>query len=49
MIFPLYRYDRSPAEVAALFDSVYISFYKGFGGLSGAMLLGSERFVQVYS
>ena len=36
-------YGRPPAEVAALFDSVYISFYKGLGGLSGAMLLGTLR------
>lgn len=38
-------YGRPPAEVAALFDSVYISFYKGLGGLSGAMLLGDAAFV----
>lgn len=38
-------YQRTPAEVAALFDSVYVSFYKGLGALSGAMLLGSARFV----
>jgi threonine aldolase len=38
-------YGRSYAEVAALFDSVYVSFYKGIGGLAGAMLTGSEDFV----
>jgi hypothetical protein len=27
-------YERSPAEVAALFDSVYVSFYKGIGALA---------------
>jgi threonine aldolase len=37
---PFYR--RSPAKIAALFDTVYVSFYKGLGGLTGAMLLGEE-------
>ncbi|MDF1799388.1 MAG: beta-eliminating lyase-related protein [Planctomycetota bacterium] len=36
---------RSLAEVAALFDSVYVSFYKDVGALSGAMLLGPRDFV----
>ena len=35
-------YGKSPAEVAALFDSVYVSFYKGLGGLAGACLAGPE-------
>lgn len=38
-------YGRSPAEVAAGFDSVYVSLYKGIGGLGGAMLLGSRAFI----
>ena len=38
-------YGRSYAEVAALFDTVYVSFYKGIGGISGAMLLGPKEFV----
>jgi hypothetical protein len=33
------------AEIAAGFDSVYVSLYKGIGGLGGAMLLGSRAFV----
>ena len=37
---PFYR--RPPAKVAELFDTVYVSFYKGLGGLTGAMLLGEE-------
>lgn len=37
--------DKSYAQIAALFDSVYVSFYKGVGGLSGAMLLGDEKFI----
>jgi threonine aldolase len=38
-------YGRSAAEIAAGFDSVYVSLYKGIGGLGGAMLLGSRSFV----
>jgi threonine aldolase len=38
-------YDRSYAEVAALFDSVYVSFYKGLGGLAGSALAGPEDFI----
>ncbi|MEP7156098.1 MAG: beta-eliminating lyase-related protein [Betaproteobacteria bacterium] len=37
--------DKSYADITALFDSVYVSFYKGIGGLSGAMLLGDEKFI----
>jgi threonine aldolase len=39
-------YEKSVAEMAEPFDSVYISFYKGLGGLSGAMLLGSKEFCE---
>ncbi len=35
-------YGRSLAEIAGLFDSVYVSFYKGLGGTAGSMLLGEE-------
>ena len=38
-------YGRSVAEIAAGFDSVYVSLYKGVGGLGGAMLAGSHTFV----
>lgn len=34
-------YGRSPAEVAALFDTVYVSFYKGIGALPGCCVAGS--------
>jgi len=34
-------YERPPAEIAALFDSVYVSFYKGIGALPGCCVLGS--------
>jgi threonine aldolase len=35
-------YGRPLAEIASLFDTLYVSFYKGLGGLSGSMLLGEE-------
>jgi threonine aldolase len=35
-------YDRTPAEIAALFDTVYVSFYKGVGALPGCCVAGSE-------
>lgn len=39
-------YGRTPAEVAAGFDSVYVSLYKGIGGLGGAVLAGRQDFVE---
>jgi threonine aldolase len=33
-------YGKSLAEIAALFDTVYVSFYKGLAGTAGGMLLG---------
>lgn len=38
-------YDRSYAEIADGFDSVYVSLYKGIGGIAGAVLAGSEDFI----
>ena len=38
-------YERKHAEVAGLFDSVYVSFYKGLGALAGAALAGDADFV----
>ena len=35
-------YGVSLEHLAALADSVYVSFYKGLGGLGGAMLLGEN-------
>nr|WP_116190217.1 beta-eliminating lyase-related protein [Paenibacillus taihuensis] len=37
-------YKKTAAEVCRLFDSVYVSFYKGLGGIAGAMLAGDESF-----
>ncbi len=36
---------RDYAEVAALFDSVYVSFYKGVGAIAGAALAGDAEFI----
>jgi threonine aldolase len=38
-------YGRPAAEIAAGFDTVYTSLYKGIGGLGGAMLAGRREFV----
>ena len=35
-------YGRAPAEIAALFDTVYVSFYKGIGALAGCCVAGPE-------
>jgi threonine aldolase len=39
-------YGKSLAEIAGLADSVYVSFYKGLGGLAGCALAGTERFIR---
>lgn len=39
------HYGRTAAEVAALFDSVYVSLYKGVGGISGCVLAGDEDLI----
>ena len=38
-------YQRSLAEIAALADSVYVSFYKGLGGMGGCVLAGPQEFI----
>lgn len=38
-------YGRSYAEISALFDSVYVSFYKGVGAMAGSALAGSTDFI----
>ena len=38
-------YGRSLAEIAALADTVYVSFYKGLGGIAGAALAGDAATV----
>ncbi len=39
-------YGKTLAEIAALFDSVYVSFYKDLGGLAGCLLIGTAEFIQ---
>ncbi len=38
-------YARPYADICALFDSVYVSFYKGLGAFAGAMLAGPGPFI----
>lgn len=39
-------YKKSAQEICDLFDSVYISVYKGIGGIAGAVLAGSREFTE---
>lgn len=39
-------YGRSLAAIAALADSVYVSFYKGLGGLAGCVLAGTDELLK---
>jgi threonine aldolase len=39
-------YNKTAVEVCDLFDSVYVSFYKGIGGLAGAILAGGKEFIE---
>ena len=39
-------YGREYAEIAALFDSVYVSFYKILGGIAGAALAGPADLIK---
>lgn len=39
-------YQRDYREIAGLFDSVYVSFYKGLGGIAGAVLVGPNDLIQ---
>lgn len=38
-------YGKTAAEIGSLFDSVYVSFYKGLGGIAGAILAGEQSFI----
>lgn len=42
-------YRRSPAEIAGLFDSVYVSFYKGLGGITGCCVAGEQDLIDEVS
>jgi threonine aldolase len=39
-------YRKDYREICQNFDSVYVSFYKGIGALTGAMLLGKTDFIK---
>lgn len=39
-------YNKTAAQICDLFDSVYVSFYKGIGGLAGAILAGGKEFAE---
>jgi len=39
-------YQKSAADICNLFDSVYVSFYKGIGGVAGAILAGDRSFTE---
>lgn len=39
-------YLKSYSEICHLFDSVYVSFYKGLGAMAGAILAGPEDFIK---
>ena len=39
-------YGKSVEEICSLFDSVYLSMYKGIGGIAGAVLAGDEGFIK---
>jgi threonine aldolase len=39
-------YGRSPAEISALFDTVYVSFYKGIGALAGCCVAGPQDVIE---
>jgi len=38
-------YGRQPAEIAALFDTAYVSFYKGIGALPGCCVAGPQEII----
>lgn len=40
------HYQKTAREVCELFDSVYISFYKGIGAIAGAILAGEKAFIE---
>lgn len=39
-------YEKSIEDICSLFDSVYISMYKGIGGIAGAVLTGDDDFIK---
>ncbi len=43
-ILPFYEYKEK--EIFELFDSIYMSFYKGLSGIAGAILAGSKNEIE---
>jgi threonine aldolase len=41
-----FTYQQSEAQISALFDSVYVSLYKGLGAIGGAILAGETDFIE---
>lgn len=39
-------YGKYVEEICRLFDSVYLSMYKGIGGIAGAVLAGNKEFIK---
>ena len=39
-------YNKTAVEISNLFDSVYVSLYKGIGGVAGAILAGDKEFIK---
>jgi threonine aldolase len=39
-------YKRSLSEISELFDSVYVSLYKGIGAIGGSLLAGDKDFIE---
>ncbi len=40
-VLPYYKYKTK--ELFTLFDSIYMSYYKGLGGMAGAILVGNKK------
>jgi threonine aldolase len=40
---------KSVADIAALFDSIYVSFYKGLGGISGSCVIADKDVIDEVS
>jgi threonine aldolase len=41
--------DKSIADIAGLFDTIYVSFYKGLGGISGCCVAGDDGVIEELS
>jgi len=39
-------YGKSLAEISSVADTIYVSFYKGLGGMGGCVLAGPKQFIE---